>query len=282
MEEMNKVFRKIEETIRKSSQKVLIVEENARHASALSYFLSSYDIGLSVENNVEDSVKALYSDKVDCVILDIAAFRGKEYEIVESIKSNEGLENLPIIIFTEHSLSTSEELKIKQYADSIVVKTAHSYQRILDEVGLFLHLVAEKNNTEETKSKTLGSLTEVLSGKKVLITDDDARNIFSLTKALEKYKVEVILAMDGKQALEQIDKNPDIDVVLMDMMMPEMDGYTLTAEIRSNPELKGLHVILHTSLSGVFNHAMVQKVGADNFIAKFHPDELAKAVQDAM
>lgn len=268
MEEMNKVFRKIEETIRKSSQKVLIVEENARHASALSYFLSSYDIGLSVENNVEDSVKALYSDKVDCVILDIAAFRGKEYEIVESIKSNEGLENLPIIIFTEHSLSTSEELKIKQYADSIVVKTAHSYQRILDEVGLFLHLVAEKNNTEETKSKTLGSLTEVLSGKKVLITDDDARNIFSLTKALEKYKVEVILAMDGKQALEQIDKNPDIDVVLMDMMMPEMDGYETIREIRKMPKYKRLPIIAVTAKSMIGDRDKCITVGASDYISK--------------
>lgn len=268
MEEMNKVFRKIEETIRKSSQKVLIVEENARHASALSYFLSSYDIGLSVENNVEDSVKALYSDKVDCVILDIAAFRGKEYEIVESIKSNEGLENLPIIIFTEHSLSTSEELKIKQYADSIVVKTAHSYQRILDEVGLFLHLVAEKNNTEETKSKTLGSLTEVLSGKKVLITDDDARNIFSLTKALEKYKVEVILAMDGKQALEQIDKNPDIDVVLMDMMMPEMDGYETIREIRKMPEYKRLPIIAVTAKSMIGDRDKCITAGASDYISK--------------
>lgn len=144
LEQMNNVFRKIEETIRKSPQKVLIVEENARHASALSYFLSNYNISLSVENNVEDSVNALTSNRVDCVILDIGAFKGREYEIVESIKSYEGLENLPIIIFTEHSLSNSEELKIKQYADSIVVKTAHSYQRILDEVGLFLHLVEEK------------------------------------------------------------------------------------------------------------------------------------------
>lgn len=268
MEEMNKVFRKIEETIRKSSQKVLIVEENARHASALSYFLSSYDIALSVENNVEDSVKALYSDKVDCVILDIAAFRGKEYEIVESIKSNEGLENLPIIIFTEHSLSTSEELKIKQYADSIVVKTAHSYQRILDEVGLFLHLVAEKNNTEETKSKTLGSLTEVLSGKKILITDDDARNIFSLTKSLEKYKVEVILAMDGKQALEQIDKNPDIDVVLMDMMMPEMDGYETIREIRKMPKYKRLPIIAVTAKSMIGDRDKCITAGASDYISK--------------
>lgn len=267
-EQMTDVFKKIEEAIRKSPQKVLIVEENAKHASALSFFLSNYNIALSVENNVEDSVSALTSDRVDCVVLDIGAFKGREYEIVESIKSYEGLENLPIIIFTEHSLSNSEELKIKQYADSIVVKTAHSYQRILDEVGLFLHLVEEKNNSEETRSKTLGSLTEVLSGKKILITDDDARNIFSLTKSLEKYKVEVVLAMDGKQALDQINKNPDIDVVLMDMMMPEMDGYETIREIRKMPKLAKLPIIAVTAKSMIGDRDKCMAAGASDYISK--------------
>ena len=267
-EDMTAVFKKIEETIRKSPQKVLIVEENARHATALSFFLSNYNIALSVENNVEDSVNALTSNRVDCVILDIGAFKGREYEIVESIKSYEGLENLPIIIFTEHSLSNSEELKIKQYADSIVVKTAHSYQRILDEVGLFLHLVEEKNNSEESRSKTLGSLTEVLSGKKILITDDDARNIFSLTKSLEKYKVEVVLAMDGKQALEQIGKNPDIDVVLMDMMMPEMDGYESIREIRKMPKFARLPIIAVTAKSMIGDRDKCMAAGASDYISK--------------
>jgi len=268
LDQMNNVFKKIEEVIRKSPQKVLIVEENAKHATALSFFLSNYNISLSVENNVEDSVNALVSNRVDCVILDIGAFKGREYEIVESIKSYEGLENLPIIIFTEHSLSNAEELKIKQYADSIVVKTAHSYQRILDEVGLFLHLVEEKNNAEESRSKTLGSLTEVLSGKKILITDDDARNIFSLTKSLEKYKVEVVLAMDGKQALEQIEKNPDIDVVLMDMMMPEMDGYESIREIRKLPKFSKLPIIAVTAKSMIGDRDKCMAAGASDYISK--------------
>lgn len=122
---------------------------------------------MSVEHNVEDSVEALTSDRVDCVILDVGSLKGDKYRVIESIKSYEGLENLPIIIFTENNLSKEEELKIKQYADSIVVKTAHSYQRILDEVGLFLHLVEEKNSSvESARGRALGSLTEVLSGKK--------------------------------------------------------------------------------------------------------------------
>lgn len=269
LDKMTDVFGKIEEALKKGPQKVLIVEENAKHASALSYFLSNFNISLSVEHNVEDSVKALTSDSVDCVILDIGSLKGDEYHVIESIKSHEGLENLPIIIFTEQNLSREEELKIKQYADSIVVKTAHSYQRILDEVGLFLHLVEEKNNfLENNTNRVLGSLTEVLSGKKVLITDDDVRNIFSLTKALEKYKVEVIVAMDGKHSLQQIKQNPDIDVILMDMMMPEMDGYETIKEIRKMPAFARLPIIAITAKSMIGEREKCITAGASDYISK--------------
>ncbi|KMQ68538.1 histidine kinase [Chryseobacterium sp. FH2] len=269
LDKMTDVFKKIEEALLKSPQKVLIVEDNAKHASALSYFLSNFNISLSVENNVEDSVKALTSAEVDCVILDIGASRGNEYQIIESIKSYEGLENLPIIIFTERNLSKTEEQKIKQYADSIVVKTAHSYERILDEVGLFLHLVEEKNNSVEmARNKVLGSLTEVLSGKKILITDDDVRNIFSLSKALEKYKVEVVVAMDGKHALQQIKEHQDIDVILMDMMMPEMDGYETIKEIRKMPMFKRLPIIAITAKSMIGEREKCITAGASDYISK--------------
>ncbi|MEC3876388.1 response regulator [Chryseobacterium salviniae] len=269
LDQMTEVFRKIEQVLSQSPQKVLIVEENAKHASALSYFLSNFNISLSVQTNVEDSVKALTTDHVDCVILDIGSSKGDEYQIIESIKSYEGLENLPIIIFTERNLSKSEELKIKQYADSIVVKTAHSYQRILDEVGLFLHLVEEKNNSVETvRNKTLGSLTEVLSGKKILITDDDVRNIFSLTKALEKYKVEVVVAMDGKHALQQIKEHPDVDVILMDMMMPEMDGYESIKQIRKMPMYTRLPIIAITAKSMIGEREKCITAGASDYISK--------------
>lgn len=269
LDQMTEVFRKIEEVLSKSPQKVLIVEENAKHASALSYFLGNFNISLSVQNTVEDSVRALTTDHVDCVILDIGSLKGDAYQIIESIKSYEGLENLPIIIFTERNLSKSEELKIKQYADSIVVKTAHSYQRILDEVGLFLHLVEEKNNSPETvRSKTLGSLTEVLSGKKILITDDDVRNIFSLTKALEKYKVEVVVAMDGKHALQQMKEHPDVDVILMDMMMPEMDGYETIKQIRKMPMFTRLPIIAITAKSMIGEREKCITAGASDYISK--------------
>lgn len=269
MEQMTNVFRKIEDALKKSPQKVLIVEENAKHASALSYFLGNFDISLSVVDTVEDSVKAFNQNGVDCVIFDIGTNRRNAYKIIESIKSYEGLENLPIIIFTEKNLSTAEELKIKQYADSIVVKTAHSYQRILDEVGLFLHLINEKNSSPENiRKRTLGSLTEVLSGKKILVTDDDVRNIFSLTKALEKYNVEVVVAMDGAQALERIVQHPDIDVILMDMMMPNMDGYEAIRQMRKIPKYFRLPIIAVTAKSMMEDRQKCIDAGASDYITK--------------
>lgn len=269
MEQMTEVFRKIEDALKKSPKKVLIVEENAKHASALSYFLGNFDISLAVEDTVEDSVRAFNADGVDCVIFDMGENRRNAYKIIESIKSYEGLENLPIIIFTEQNLSTDEELKIKQYADSIVVKTAHSYQRILDEVGLFLHLVEEKSSSAENiRNKTLGALTEVLSGKKILVTDDDVRNIFALTKALEKYKVEVIVAMDGVQALEKIEEHPSVDVVLMDMMMPNMDGYETIQEIRKMHQFRRLPIIAVTAKSMIGDREKCIDAGASDYITK--------------
>lgn len=269
LDQMDGLFKKIEDALKRSPRKVLIVEENAQHAKALAYFLGSFNISLSVEVNVQDSVKAFQQDNVDCVIVDVGKARGNSHQIVEKIKSYEGLEDLPVIIFTEHSLTQSEEMKIKQYADSIVVKTAHSYQRILDEISLFLHLVEGNNqNGDSGRTKTLGSLTETLNGKKVLITDDDARNIFSLSKALEKYKVEVVLAMDGRQALDKIKENPDIDIILMDMMMPEMDGYDTIRNIRKMPEHRNLPIIAVTAKSMIGDRDKCIQAGASDYITK--------------
>ncbi|RRN77691.1 response regulator, partial [Pseudoxanthomonas sp. SGD-10] len=166
-------------------------------------------------------------------------------------------------------LSKTEELKIKQYADSIVIKTAHSYQRILDEVGLFLHLIEEKKaSTETRKTSKLGSLSEVLSGKKVLIADDDVRNIFSLTKALEKHQMKVISAMDGKEALQLLQHNPDVSIVLMDMMMPEMDGYETIKLIRQMPEFAKLPIMAVTAKAMTGDREKCIQAGASDYISK--------------
>lgn len=269
LEHMKQIFQKLEHALSRHPKKVLIVEENKQHAEALSYFLSNYSIQTEVATNVTQSIDALKKQEVDCVILDMGIPDRNAYETLETIKKSEGLENLPIIIFTGKNLSKGEENRIKQYADSIVVKTAHSYQRILDEAGLFLHLVeAKEEDKKKPVSEKLGGLYEVLSNKTVLIADDDVRNIFSLTKALEQHKMKVLAATDGKEALQILKENPFVDIVLMDMMMPEMDGYESTKQIRKIPAYKNLPVLAVTAKAMMGDREKCIAAGASDYISK--------------
>jgi len=263
------VFMRIEHIINKESQKVLIIEDNPKHAKALSYFLETYNINSEIKSEVSAGLSALGKEEVDCVILDMGIPDKQAYEILDGVKKSPGLENLPVIVFTGKSLSINEELKIRKYADSIIVKTAHSYQRMLDEVSLFLHLVEEKKegNTKENHKK-LNSLNNILFEKKVLIVDDDVRNIYSLSKALEAFKMTVITAFDGKEAIKILDENPDTDVVLLDMMMPNMDGYETAEKIRSNPKFLNLAVIAVTAKAMTGDREKCIKAGASDYITK--------------
>lgn len=269
LEHMKQIFEKLEDALSRSPKKVLIVEENEQHAKALSYFLASSNIQTLVVSNVNESIEALNKKEVDCVILDMGVPDKNAYETLETIKKSDGLENLPIIIFTGKSLSKGEESRIKQYADSIVLKTAHSYQRILDEAGLFLHLVEEKGKQEKPSVRdTLGGLNDVLKDKVVLIADDDVRNIFSLTKALEQHQMKVLPAVDGKDALKVLAENPKVDVVLMDMMMPELDGYQTTREIRKIPTYKQLPILAVTAKAMMGDREKCIAAGASDYISK--------------
>jgi CheY-like chemotaxis protein len=149
-----------------------------------------------------------------------------------------------------------------------VVKTANSYQRILDEVGLFLHLVEENNGFSAPTGNRLSFLQDVLKGKKVLVADDDIRNIFSLTKALEKYQMTVVPSTDGKDALKQLEDNSDVAVILMDMMMPEMDGYETIASIRSNPRYEDMPIIAVTAKTMMGDREKCIAAGASDYISK--------------
>ncbi|VTQ07574.1 response regulator [Sphingobacterium daejeonense] len=263
------IFSKIDSALGNGPKKVLIVEENAKHAEALSYFLESFDISTEIKGSLEQSVKALSEDKVECVILDMGIPDQVAYETLETIKRNSGLEELPIIVFTGKSLSGHEEMRIKEYADSIVVKTVHSYQRILDEVKLFLHLVERKpENAPTAYLQGNQKLTEILHDRKVLIADDDIRNIFSISRALEKYNVEVVSAMDGQEACHILEKTPGIDIVLMDIMMPNMDGFQAIERIRSQAKFRDLPVIAVTAKAMIGDRERCMRAGASDYISK--------------
>jgi len=268
LEHMKQIFEKLEDALSRHPKKVLIVEENEQHAKALSYFLSNANIQTLVVGNVNESIKGLQQKEVDCVILDMGVPDKTAYETLETIKKSNGLENLPIIVFTGKSLSKGEESRIKQYADSIVIKTAHSYQRILDEAGLFLHLIEEKGKQSTLIPENLGGLHQVLKNKTVLVADDDVRNIFSLTKALEQHHMHVLSATDGKEALRVLAENPAVDVVLMDMMMPELDGYQTTSTIREMPKYKQLPILAVTAKAMMGDREKCIAAGASDYISK--------------
>ena len=207
-EQMGSILEKIEAAIKRDTNKVLIVEDNTQHAKALAYFLSSHGIKAEISADIKESSNSLLKKEVNCVIMDMGVPATKSYEALDALKKDEKLANIPIIIFTGKSLSRSEEQRIRQYADSIVVKTAHSYQRILDEVSLFLHLVDESYGQKSENLRRKATMDSVLKNRTVLITDDDVRNIFALSKALEKHQMKVITAMDGKEALQELKENP--------------------------------------------------------------------------
>jgi signal transduction histidine kinase/CheY-like chemotaxis protein/CHASE3 domain sensor protein len=270
-EKMDDVFRKIESVVKKDSRKVLIVEDNPKHARALAYFLSTYNINSTISGNINDSVESLDKKEIDCVILDMGIPDMNAYKTLDTVKKNAGMEDIPVLIFTGKSLSRTDEIRIKQYADSIVMKTAHSYQRILDEVSLFLHLVEENNKPFKkptSSGKGTGSLSEVLHNKKILVADDDVRNIFSVTKILEKHKMQVVSAIDGKEAIAALEKNPDTNIVLMDIMMPEMDGFEAIAAIRKQSKWRNLPVIAVTAKAMTGDREKCIKAGASDYISK--------------
>lgn len=269
-ESMDAIFEKIEYVRNRSSKKVLIVEDNTRHAEALSYFLSTHDLHTEITHTVAGSQLALLKKEVDCVILSREDAKEKTDETLDTIRQNKGLENIPIIVLTGKQISRGEEVRLRQYADSIVVKTAHSYQRVLDEVSLFLHLVDEGKEKEPANVfGKLGALEEVLKNKTVLVADDDVRNIFSLTKALETHKMKVLSAMDGREALAVAgDGSVAIDIILMDMMMPELDGFETIARIRRDPRLKNTPIIAVTAKAMAGDREKCIQAGASDYISK--------------
>jgi signal transduction histidine kinase/CheY-like chemotaxis protein/CHASE3 domain sensor protein/HAMP domain-containing protein len=267
LDQMPGIFQRLEDVLTRNPKKVLIVEENAKHAQALAYFLENFHVSTEITGNISSSIAALQKKDVNCVILDMGVPDQHAYETLETVKSNPGLEDLPIIIFTGKNLSRAEENRIRQYADSIVIKTAHSYQRMLDEVALFLHLVEEKTDNKPSR-KQQAPMKEVLQGKTVLIADDDVRNIFSLTKALEQHKMNIISALDGKEAFQQLENNPKVDIVLMDMMMPEMDGYETIKMIRETHKHRNLPILAVTAKTMLGDREKCIKAGASDYISK--------------
>ena len=226
---------------------ILIVEDNTIENNAVKELLVTQNLVSESAFSGDEALKMLLEKDFDCVILDINLPDMTGYEVLENIRKTEKIQNIPVIIYSGKELSEKEEAAYKKYANTIIIKTAYSYTRLLEEVKLFLFTVDKTLNKAEFFLKNLNKSEATLKYKKVLIADDDMRNIYSLTNVLEDQGMEVFVAYDGKQAIEELNKNPDIQIVLMDIMMPEMDGIEATKVLRTDERFKNLPIIAVTA-----------------------------------
>jgi CheY-like chemotaxis protein len=191
------------------------------------------------------------------------------FELLEEVQADPSLRDVPMVVFTGKELSGDEEARLRAVAKSIILKDVQSPERLLDETALFLHrVIADLPEEKRRMIERLHGSTEALRGRKVLVVDDDARNIFALTTVLETQEMEVLSATNGRQAIEIINDTPDLGVVLMDIMMPEMDGYETMRQIRKDPRFRTLPILSLTAKAMKGDREKCLEAGASDYIAK--------------
>jgi CheY-like chemotaxis protein len=216
-----------------------------------------------------EALEAMLDKSFDCVVLDLRLPDMTGFELLEKMHAEPALADVPVVVFTGKELTAEEQARLKTMAKSIVLKDVQSPERLLDETSLFLHRVvtdlpAEKQNM----LKRLHGSNEVLRGRKILVVDDDGRNIFALTSLLENQEMDVISATNGRAAIDIIQNTPNLSIVLMDIMMPEMDGYETMREIREIPEFGSLPILALTAKAMKGDREKCLDAGASDYIAK--------------
>jgi CheY-like chemotaxis protein len=231
--------------------------------------------------SAEEALATLDSEPFDCVVLDLKLPGMSGFDLITTIKERPNSSRIPIIVYTGKELSRSEETKLRKIAETIIVKDVRSPERLLDETALFLHRVESK--LPGPKREMLRRVAETdpsLAGKKVLLVDDDARNLFALTTVLEQHAMKVVYGENGQQALDKLKGETDVDVVLMDIMMPEMDGYEATRRIRAQTKYANLPVIALTAKAMKGDREKCIQAGASDYITKpVDPDQLVSLLR---
>jgi CheY-like chemotaxis protein len=217
----------------------------------------------------EQAVARLDEARFDCIVLDLKLPKASGFALLERLKTDERHRDVPVIIHTGKALTRREETRLKRYAESIIVKDAGSPERLLDETTLALHRPPESLPAEGRRMlEQLRDADAALTGRRVLIVDDDVRNVFALTSALESHGMEVTYAENGREALTRLKAHPDVDLVLMDIMMPELDGYQTTEAIRQMPEFERLPIIALTAKAMRGDREKSIAAGASDYITK--------------
>jgi CheY-like chemotaxis protein len=250
-------------------KRLLVIEDNARERASIVELLGHDDIEVVAVGTGRDALEALCGRAFDCCVVDLRLPDMTGFELLDRLRAEPALQGIPIVVFTGKELSPDEEARLRAVAKRIVIKDVQSPERLLDETSLFLHrVIADLPEHKRKMIERLHGSTEALRNRKVLVVDDDARNIFALTTVLESQEMEVISATNGRQAIGLIETTRDLGVVLMDIMMPEMDGYETMREIRKDLRFRRLPILALTAKAMKGDREKCLEAGASDYIAK--------------
>jgi CheY-like chemotaxis protein len=269
VEGLQQVFTRIQDFIAPRVRELLVVEDDAAEQLSIEALIAASDIRISTASSGAEALQSLRARKFDCVILDLKLPDITGFELLSEIQKDETLRDVPIVVFTGRDLTADEETELRQRAKSIVLKGVQSPERLLDETALFLHrVIADLPEPKQRMIEKLHDSDEPLRDQKVLVVDDDVRNIFALNSLLERHGMNVLTATNGQDAIKLLDSNPDLALVLTDVMMPEMDGYETMRRIREIPAFRMLPIIALTAKAMKGDREKCLQAGASDYVAK--------------
>ncbi|CAK4838168.1 unnamed protein product [Aphanomyces euteiches] len=268
-EDVDTVFSRIESILDDHIKQVLVIEDDANNQKAIYELLKNKNIEIHNVSSGKDGLERIMGKNYDCVVLDLKLPDMSGFELLTQLVDSHAKNIPPIIIHTGKELTNDEYSELNRFTDSIVIKGSNSHARLLDEVSLFLHSVQKANPSDQRQLlRMLEDSTETLNGRKILIVDDDLRNTFALSKVLQLHGVEVIMADNGKLALEKLREEAGIELVVMDIMMPIMDGYEAMRLIRENPKFNNLPIIALTAKAMSGDREKCMEAGANDYMTK--------------
>jgi CheY-like chemotaxis protein len=268
-EDLQTALGRIKEYVQPRRKRLLVVEDNPAEQMSVTELLGYDDIHVQAVGTGNEALGIMRDDAPDCVVLDLRLPDMSGFDLLEKIRDDRTLSDIPVVVFTGRELSPDEDAQLHTMARSVVVKGVESPERLLDETALFLHRVVADLPTEKQQMiERLHSSDEDLVGKTVLLVDDDARNIFALSSVLERRGMKVLSATTGNEAIELLNGTDGVAIVLMDIMMPEMDGYQTMQVIRENPDFRRLPIIALTAKAMKGDREKCLEAGASDYLAK--------------
>ncbi len=263
------------------SRRLLVVEDDPGEQMSIAELLGSADIEITSAASGKAALELMRERTFDCVVLDLALPDISGFDLLGELQKDAKLRETPIVVFTGRDLTAEEEGELRRQAKSIVLKGVRSPERLLDETALFLHrVVADLPPEKRLMIQSLHESDEALRGRKVLVVDDDIRNVFALNSLLERHQMQVINATNGQEAIDVLDRSEDVSLVLMDVMMPEMDGYETMRRIRRKGQFRLLPIIALTAKAMKGDREKCLEAGASDYVAKpVNSDQLLSLVR---